>query len=560
MTHQRKMAMYIGLAAAASLPLPALRASTAPSAPAAQGASAVPTTNAALQAQIAAMAQELAVLKKNQTASQRKEANLEKQIVRLKAQNAKIAASRPATTNEALTKAQFQQLYREVMANSRKISAPAPTNNINQTVQNMFAPPTGENYFSPFRRETPEYNGFPHLHMQIGQFDNMHLYMGLDTVGRFQWLTQHSAYASGFAGSTPDGLTAGQYPGLDPGFQTPFGNLDFLASIPGKLDVFFDLFLASRPDPDHTYGDQGYMVFKQLPAPFAGGPLNNVFNYINVKAGAFIVDFGDGNFHRSNNGFVQRNPLIGNPLVDSSTEEIGAEVYAIKGPVYWLAGVTGGTTEGHVDYGSRPAVFSKIWGYPLPDLRWSASVYYVDLDGFSTVDGLNPGAGEGHNQIMDLLRSGGVYGSVFGGGWDGDPGQITPLNGYDVEAYQTDLTWNHWPWEVYSFVGWTQDSTWGERWLYGSATAVYHINPALYLAGRLSYAFAGAVNGVDSSGWVDRFQIGGGYWFTKSLLAKLEYVYQQYNDFNANVGDVDAVDAYRNPSFNGVLMEMSFDF
>ncbi len=539
MGHQRKIAMCIGLAVA-GLPLPALAAVTA----AAPSAATAPAGNPALQAQMARMAKELAALKKNQAASQRKQAQLEKQIARLKAQNA-----RAASTQEAATKAQIQKLYQQVMANSRQISAQAtaqaPTNNIDATMQEMFAPPTGENYFSPFRDQNPAHIR-PPMHMQVGQVGDLRLYMGLQTVGRYQAITQQSAYYN----------TINQYAGLDPGFQTPFANLDFLASIPGKLDVFFDTYVASRPHPNTMYGHQGYILLKQLPPPFAGGPLGALFNYINVKACAFDIDFGDQNYHRSNNAYVERNPLIGNYLVDPNTEEIGAEVYSVKGPVYWLVGAGSGTTTEHFDYGSLPDVHGKLWGYPLKDVRLSFSAYYDNLAGASR--------GTEVSHLYSAERSGGVYAAVFGGG--DNPGQITPLDGLDMQAYQMDITWNHWPWEMYSFVGWTGDSAYRERWLYGSAEAVYHINAALYLAGRFSYAVAGAVHptgaasGVDSSGWVDRFQVGGGYWLTKDLLAKLEYVYQQYNNFDPNTGVVDGVEAYHNPRFSGVVMEVSFGF
>ena len=532
--------------------------------------SATAASHQTLKDQLAQMAREIANLKAHDRA---RTAKLQNEISQLKARDTQTVAAQAAATRAA-TQASTQavdHLYRKVMANSQIIAQynmDNHGNNIGHAIASAFAPPTGENYFSPFSIENPDHMR-PDMHMQVAQWEDMKFYIGLQSVGRAQWLTQRNASFSGMAGANPDqntlGDPVGTYPGLDPGFQTPNGNLEFFATIPHKLDIYFDLYLASRPDEDKVYGDQGYMVFKQLPGPFSKGPLGDLFKYINVKTGAFDVDFGDQNYHRTNSGFAQRNPLIGNYLVDPNTEEIGVEVYSIKSPIHWLVGLTNGSTRGHFTspstYGSRPAVHGKIRMYPMRDLRWSISAYYSNLDGYSTANGGQPpGAGEGHNQIMSLIRSGGVYAGVFGGGWDGDPGQITPLNGYDVQAYQTDLTWNHWPWEVYSFIGWTQDSTYGERWLYGSAEATYHITPALYLAGRYSYAVAGAVNGISSNGWVDRIQIGGGYWLTKFMLAKLEYVYEQYNNFNPNVGDVDAVDAAQNPEFNGVVMEVSFGF
>ena len=594
MADRQKLTWYC-IMAAALLPLPALQMAATPVAaqtgvigpiPASQGRggataehtgtdspaatkSATAASHQTLQDQLAQMAREIAHLKAHDRA---RTAKLQNEISQLKDRNTQTAAAQAAATRaatQASTRA-VDHLYKKVMANSQAIARYNMDNHVNKisdAIASAFAPPTGKNYFSPFSIENPDHMR-PDMHMQVARWDDMRFFIGLQTVGRFQALTQSNASFSGLAGANPDqntlGDPVGAYPGLDPGFQTPFGNLEFMATIPHKLDIYFDLYLASRPDEDKVYGDQGYMVFKQLPGPFSKGPLGDLFKYINVKAGAFDVDFGDQNYHRTNNGFAQRNPLIGNYLVDPNTEEIGAEVYSIQGPIYWLTGLTTGTTRGHFTlpstYGSRPAVHGKIWMYPMKDLRWSFSAYYSDLDGYSTAHNLLPGAGEGHNQLFALIRSGGVYAGVFGGGWDGDPGQITPLNGYDVQAYQTDLTWNHWPWEVYSFLGWTQDATYDERWLYGSAEATYHLNPALYLAGRFSYAVAGAVNGVDTNGWVDRFQIGGGYWLTRSMLAKVEYVYEQYNGFGAAEGDVDAVDAAQNPSFNGVIMEVSFGF
>jgi len=140
------------------------------------------------------------------------------------------------------------------------------------------------------------------------------------------------------------------------------------------------------------------------------------------------------------------------------------------------------------------------------------------------------------------------------------------MAGLDVQAYQGDLTWNAWPWEVYGNLGWTQDNAYDERWLYGAAMATYHITAPLYLAAQFSYAVAGAVHpdgekyGVDSSGWVDRFQVGGGYWLTKSLLCKVEYVYQQYNNFSPSAGEINGVIAADNPRFSGVTAEISFGF
>jgi hypothetical protein len=500
-----------------------------------------------VQQQMNEMTQDMAAMKKQ---IQNQQTEIQDQQEEISAQHQQIAQQQDqqsATTQTAVAAAQSaaKAAVVEAMADESIQS----TNNISQAVTTMFEPPTGENYMSPFSIQNPA-NMRPDMNMQIGQLGDMQFYMGLQTVGRFQAITQQGAY---FDNATHHPV---EYPGLNPGFQTAYGNLDFLATIPGKLDVFFDLYLSSVGHPSTTYGDQGYIILKQLPPPFADGALGALFDYINVKAGAFDIDFGDANYHRTNNAYTFRNPLIGNELVDTDAEQIGAEVYSVKGPVYWLAGVGNGTTDEYFDYGSEPSVHGKIWGYPTPDLRLSASAYYCNL-----ANTANAAAGGANNQITDLYastRSGEPYNAIFNAG--DDAGNITPMAGLDVQAYQGDLTWNCWPWELYGNVGWTQDSAYDERWLYGAGMATYHITSALYLAAQYSYAIAGAVNGVDSSGWVERFQVGGGYWLTKSLLCKLEYVYDQYNNFSPSAGTVSGVIASDNPRFSGLTAEVSFGF
>jgi hypothetical protein len=276
---------------------------------------------------------------------------------------------------------------------------------------------------------------------------------------------------------------------------------------------------------------------------------------VNVKVGAFDLDFGDDNYRRSNNARVQRNPLIGNPLVDPNVEEIGGEIYSIKGPVYMLFGLGSGTTTEYFDYGSSPSIHGKIWAYPLPDVRTSVSAYHVSLGG--------TGAGDQNSDLFAAGRSGEPFAAVFGGG--DDPGSIQPQGGKDVTAVEGDVTWNHWPCEIYSNLGYTQDSdstarpparprSGGSMEPSSRSTILLRrsMPPALQLRR------ASAVHGVETDGWVDRLEVGGGYWLTRDLLVKAEYVYQQYHNFGAATGVVDGVDASPSPRFSGVVLEVSW--
>lgn len=399
------------------------------------------------------------------------------------------------------------------------------------------------------------------MQVPIAQLEDMTLFMGLDTVGRFQYLSQSDVEDT--VGT--DSVTNGP---LEPSFQTAFGNLSFLADFNGDIEVYFDIFIADRAHPDQLQGDEGYMLIRHLPGPVGDWqPVADFFDYLNVKAGEFQMAFGDAIYRRSLNARTQSNPLIGNYVIDPRATEIGMEIYTKegKGPILWLVGLGSGTQTGDFESGQQPSLHGKVWVYPCEDLRVSGSIYWANES--------SNAADASRVNLFRTNRSGGPYAAVLSGGVA--PGQVFPVSGQAVLATQVDATWTSGPWELYSNFGYVEDADNNgnapghpeSEWLYWAAEGVYHFTPRLYAAGRYSGARAlRLVSSSDSSmdvgsdGIVNRFQIGGGYWFAKTILAKVEYVYQFYDGFSSDGSQVSGVDAWLDPSFNGVIMEVSFAF
>jgi predicted porin len=71
---------------------------------------------------------------------------------------------------------------------------------------------------------------------------------------------------------------------------------------------------------------------------------------------------------------------------------------------------------------------------------------------------------------------------------------------------------------------------------------------------------ADEIAGEVSGGEVHRIQVGGGYWLTKNMLTKAEYVYQTLADFDDDDGSVAGVRAADDPYFHGLILEVSFAF
>lgn len=401
-------------------------------------------------------------------------------------------------------------------------------------------------------RRLAEPNKIPTMNARIAHVGDMDLYMGFDSVGRFQYLTQDNVAVGGEVRDN-----------LDPGFQTPFGDLSFMADFGEAMEVYFDIHIATRPNPDHLQGDQGYLLVHEMPQRLQGWrPLDWFFEEFDVKAGAFEIDYGDAHYRRSNNAQVQQNPLIGNFVVDPRATDIGLELISAERPVKWLLGFGSGTYEGHFGDGGGYSAHGKIWGDPIKDLRTSFSIYHSDHSG----DGVGwPGEGTVGN-LFRTNRSGGPYGGILDNG--DAPGQVMPGMGQKVTAAQVDLTWRLKPIELYAYFAYMQDADINgdapgapeDSWYYYAGEGIYYFTNRLYLAARYSGATARRLDDASTDGTVHRIQLGGGYWFFDSVLGKLEFVYQKYRNFSETDGMISGVNAWHDPEFKGVIAEASFGF
>jgi hypothetical protein len=386
--------------------------------------------------------------------------------------------------------------------------------------------------------------------VEIANWGNTRLFLGVDTVGTVQALDHENVFDA----------TGNPLPSLEPGFQTAWGNLEFLATFgeEKELEMFFDLFIASRNHPSTTYGHQGYLLFRGMPGQLKNvALLDAIFRVVNVKVGHFHIDYGDHSLHRSDNAAVQLNPLIGNYVIDPEIVDIGAEIFSKPGKFNWLIGVSNGTNTEDFKNGRGTALHGKVW-LDLKPIRASVSAFRVDHSD-------NPAGTGSRVTLFAGNRDGERYGGVFGGGQA--PGQILPQAGKDVTAWQADLTYDGSRIDLYGHYGDTEDAdangslagTPVENWVYYAGEGVFHITTNGYLAARYSAAAAQKIAGTSSDGTVDRIQVGGGYWLTDNMLLKLEYVTEQFSDFE--VGRViNGLQAWRDPEFDGALMEVSFSF
>lgn len=391
--------------------------------------------------------------------------------------------------------------------------------------------------------------------IKLTENETQKLYITVNTVGTAQALNHKNVF-------DPKGNALAK---VSPGFQNAFGDLGFIGKF-GKneeITVVMDLYLSSRNHPSQTYGNEGYILLRGVPENLQSlSFLKPVLNKVDIKAGHMLVDFGDAAEHRSNNAIVQKNPLIGNFVVDPNIVSIGMQVSSKPGRFGWLLGGSNGTTTEDWNVGRGFAYNAKVYAYPVQGLRTSLSYIAADQS-----DNPNKSGGGSQLQMFTGNRSGERYAGVLGGGQA--PGNVFPQAGEKFSAAQFDVTWDTGsPIKLYGHYGRTQDldingtlpGTPEEKWTYYAADVKYEITPALYAAARYSGANVDKLAGNVSNGTVNRIQVGGGFWLSKNLLMKVEYVQQKYSGFSEGQIVNNNIAAWRDPSFSGLISEVSFRF
>src|SRR5205085_6155445 len=189
--------------------------------------------------------------------------------------------------------------------------------------------------------------------VKISDSEDTKLYITLNTVGTLQTLDQKNVFDTKGAA----------LPKVTSGMQTAFGDLGFLGKFGKKqeIEMYFDLYLASRNHPSQTYGNQGYLLVKDVPENLQSlSFLRPLFKRVDLKAGAFLVDFGDQQDWRSNNAKVQKNPLVGNFVIDPNFVSVGMQAMSKPGRFGWVAAVSNGTNTEDFNSGRGNAVNGKL--------------------------------------------------------------------------------------------------------------------------------------------------------------------------------------------------------
>ncbi len=403
-----------------------------------------------------------------------------------------------------------------------------------------------------FMREAPLQYFIPYDQRGINQFE-----VNKADATEFQGLTVRwgGAFAQQMQGlsheNNPhvvDGNNVNALEDIGVGFNTAAANLYLDAQLFDGIRVHLATYLSSKHHPE-AWVKGGYLQVDQL--PFDMPALNNVFDYLSIRAGHFGINYGDAHFRRSDNAQAMMNPFVENLILDAFTTEIGMEFTGQYEGFLGVLGVTGGEIQGNV---RRPDDRAPSFYGKLGVDRQINDDLRVRLTGsaYTTSKSIS-------NSLYWGDRSGSRYNFVLtgAGATNNFAGRTNPVINHNLTAFMVNPFVKFHGLELFGtyeratgqnaaeYTNELESRTWDQF----AIDAVYRFLPQeqLYVAARYNQA-NGQLVGSRADVSIDRVQAGLGWFITPNVLTKLEYVSQRYNDFPA-------ADIRSGGRFNGFMIE-----
>jgi hypothetical protein len=362
---------------------------------------------------------------------------------------------------------------------------------------------------------------------------------------------------------------------LAPGFNLAMANFNIDAQITDGVRVSLVSYMSTRHH-NEFWVKGGYFQIDKV--GFLNNEfMNNLWKNLTLKIGHMEINYGDAHFRRSDAGNAIHNPFVENNIMDAFATEIGGELYWQKSGFLAMIGITDGEVQGSVTKADdrKPSVYGKV-GYDKAlneDLRVrltgslyttrssisntlysgdrAGSRYYMVMEGPTatakdnfTSGRFNPGFKDNLTAIMinpfvkfKGLEVFGVY-EVAEGSSQIENGEIqsndpalpalTKLENRKINQYAVDALYRFANNKMY--VGGKYNVVDGTL-AFGQTT----IQPAIS-------------QGVRDDVKVERTAIAAGWFVTKNILLKAEYVTQKYKDFPGT-------DIRANGKFEGWVLE-----
>ncbi|MEO5789557.1 hypothetical protein [Gelidibacter sp.] len=335
-------------------------------------------------------------------------------------------------------------------------------------------------------------------------------------------------------------------------FNLATANLDLDVFLYDGVRMHLRTYLSSRHHPE-PYVKGGYFQIDKLDF-IKEGFMEDVMKYATIKIGHMENNYGDAHFRRSDNAQAIYNPFVGNLIMDAFTTEVGAEVYYQRDGFLGMVGFTNGKLNQSVDKpDTGGASFLAKLGYDkqLNDdlrVRLTGSIYNT---GRVATSYLYSADRAGSRYYLVLENSTATTAGNF------RSGRYDPKLGNQITAIMFN------PFVKYKgleFFGTLESSTGKGKAELEKRTAKQYAGELIYRFGNTENFYVGGrynkVDAEDISGSdidISRVQLSAGWFMTRNILLKAEYVSQKYDGYATT-------SIFDGGKFNGLMAEAVISF
>lgn len=374
-------------------------------------------------------------------------------------------------------------------------------------------------------------------------FDGLKVRVGGDFALQFQGLNQTNAL---------DSLIE-----LGSNMNLPTANLNLDVQLHDGVRMHLRTYLSSRHH-NESWVKGGFMQVDKLDF-IKPGFAENIMKYTTIRVGLDEVNFGDAHFRRTDNARAIYNPFVGNYIMDAFTTEAFGEVNVLANGFVGVLGVSNGKLNQSVvlnaNSDNKLSFYGKV-GFDKQlndDLRIRLTGSWYMNNGTTTGTSLYGGDRAGsryYNVGISLAEAAAgvnATNAYTSGRFNPRFNQLTAfqINPF-IKFKGLEL------FGIYEIAG-NSDELGNGSYTQTAIEAIYRIGAAekVFLGGRYN-AVSGEANETAATQKINRVNIGGGWFMTNNVVAKVEYVNQQYTD--GWTGKFNGLE------FNGVMLEAAISF
>lgn len=356
---------------------------------------------------------------------------------------------------------------------------------------------------------------------------------------------------------------AGNLTQLGSDFNLPSANFNLDVQLLDGVRMHLRTYLSTRAH-NESWIKGGYMQIDKLDF-IKPGFLEGVMNYTNITIGLDEFNYGDAHFRRSDNARAIFNPFVGNYIMDAFSTEAFGEITVQKNGLLAVVGLTNGKLNQNVtvtdNTDNKPSFYGKL-GFDKKfneDLRVRLTGSWYINNGTSTGTWLYGGDRAGTRYYNVLYTLPDANGVAEGGPRDGRfNARFTKITALQINPFLKFKGLEFFG--IYELANgnneFTQpgpDTEGGFTQLAAELLYRFGAGERFYIGGRYNTVTGKERESATENLDINRLNLGGGWFISKNVLTKLEYVKQSYNG-NAWTG------RFAGAQFNGLTLEAVISF